>query len=129
MMLTNSTGGRQSTPMTKNFGSTARRIQHTHGPRSIGNSVMNWPQLTTLKSSLLNTALPNPTSSCHVTDLQPIAPTPYLLLVTQVPPFQTGNKNSAAARTLTGHPALIKTTNTFTHVKNVRGCTTKPQAA
>ena len=128
-MLTNSTSGQQSTPMTKNFGSTARRIQHTHGLRSIGNSVMNWPQLTTLKNLLLNTALSNHTSSCHITDLQPITPTPYLLLVTQVPPFQTGNKNSAAARTLTGHPALIKTASTFTHVKNVRGCTTKPQAA
>ena len=48
-MLTNSTGGRQSTPMIKNFGSTTRRIQHTRGLRSIGNAIMNWPQLTTLK--------------------------------------------------------------------------------
>ena len=56
-------------------------------------------------------------------------PLPYLLLVTQVPPFQTSNKNSAAARTLTGHPALVKTASTFMLVKNVRGHTTKPRAA
>ena len=128
-MLTNSTGGRQSTPMIKNFGSTTRRIQHTRGLRSIGNAIMNWPQLTTLKSSLLSSALPNPTGSCHITGLHPIAPTPYLLLGMWVPPFQKDNKTSAAARTLTGHPALVKTASTFMLVKNVRGHTTKPRAA
>ena len=67
----------------------------------------------------------------HLPYIRPAAycPHPNLLLVTQVPPFQTGNKNSDAARTLTGHPALVKTASTSMHVKNVRGCTTKPQAA